>query len=266
MAEHAMDMSLWEAICDGNLESAKLALEQGADPNRKYALSVDNYGRKAWDYSTGGSLPWRHVLITSDNMSGIWQPPTRGVPTTSVRASSGDTLLHIAVKLIWHELAALLSSMINIDESVENDDSQTAEEVAYELGGTRVMFYRRYFVGETTGADSTTTLVDRSNMSLSPMQYSRNEFKKSAMRSLVVEKRYKPNEFRNPNAPTHLAGYVEQELLQLEMSPAPNDETVIPRFPRSHRHNSPCYPSLLTHMHLSLPHIQRSARTCGVAY
>lgn len=234
MAENAMDVRLWEAVRDGNLKQASYAIEQGADPNRSYTLSVDSYGRRTWDFSVDGSLPWRHVLITSDNKSCVWQPPTRGVPTVAVHASSGDTLLHIAVKLQWHELALLLSSMINLDLYIKNDESKTPQEVAHELGDSRVKFYDRYFPGDNRAIDR----APSNTVHESRMQCGRNEFKKSAMRSLEREKMCKPSEFSNPGAPTRLAGYVEQELLQLEMSPAGNDETVIPRFPRYVHHSS----------------------------
>jgi hypothetical protein len=231
MADHALDLALWEAIVNGNLHEASRALEQGADPNRRYAVSRDSYGHKAWDFSMGGSLPWKHILINAHENAGVWQPPTRGVPNVAVNASGGDTLLHICVKLMWHELAAILSLLINIDESVQNDDYLTAREVALEMGDDRVKFYRRYFVG-----CSDFLLIEngeeKEQKSLSPMQHSRSEFRKSAARSLEVGKRLRPTEFADPNAPSVLAGYVEQGLMQLEMSPAGNDETVIPQFPR----------------------------------
>jgi len=240
MANQAMDLVLWEGVRDGDLKRAEWALEQGADPNRQFCISKDNFGRISWDFSETGYLPWRHILITSIKNMNLFQPPTRSVPTVPVSACNGDTLMHISVKLEWHELANLLAKRVEINEHILNDDGKTPQIIAKELD--RSEFYHRYFIGENQKlicpTMSNNLLESDNNITTvigSPLRIGRDEFQKSAFRSLDREKVLKHAQFASSDPSSHLAGHVEQKLFQLELSPAPNDETVIPRFPRGQR-------------------------------
>eukprot|EP00613_Pedinella_sp_CCMP2098_P064127 CAMPEP_0171970966 /NCGR_PEP_ID=MMETSP0993-20121228/215464_1 /TAXON_ID=483369 /ORGANISM="non described non described, Strain CCMP2098" /LENGTH=318 /DNA_ID=CAMNT_0012621183 /DNA_START=67 /DNA_END=1020 /DNA_ORIENTATION=- len=151
MAAYAADLSLWEAVRDGNISRAAEALNCGADPNRPLAVSKDlSTGQpRVWDFFGDGHLVWRHVLVTAYPGSGCKEQPTRGVPTSaSARPCAGDRYLHLAVKLKWPTLLKLLASRVEIDENLRNDEGVTGYDEAYAFGGERVALYLEHFVGK----------------------------------------------------------------------------------------------------------------------
>lgn len=46
---HTLNLKLWEAVRDGNLQRAEAALEEGADPNLSLSVTYDaSTGQRQW--------------------------------------------------------------------------------------------------------------------------------------------------------------------------------------------------------------------------
>jgi hypothetical protein len=135
--DFAASLELWEAVRDGHLGRAGLALQKGADVNWCLSCSVDeSTGQRTWDFFGDGHYTWRHVItVGRAHLSAGGPAPD---PEGLVVPCDGDTMLHVAAKLQWRALLKLLATRVELNEFIANAFGQTARDCAAELARSQL--------------------------------------------------------------------------------------------------------------------------------